>query len=228
MTIAEQKQALRRMIAVKRREHQSAELEEWSARILERVLDLDVYKSAGVVFAYMDLPGEVQTRALIERCWKDGKRVAVPRVERVIKLRTDEKTSGSGEASRAAGKTAGSGEPSKEAEITGGGRMKFYEIRSFAHLAPGAMHILEPDPAFCPSLDDAEDALVILPGVAFNRELNRPGYGGGYYDRYLHIHGSHPTVAAAFDFQVVSKVPHEKNDLRPEILVTENYTLYGS
>ena len=45
---------------------------------------------------------------------------------------------------------------------------------------------------------EEEKALMILPGVAFDRERHRVGYGGGFYDRYLSQHKQHPTAAVAF------------------------------
>lgn len=183
--ITAEKKTLRRMVAARRRECPGAEIARLSAQITERVLGLEPYTGAETVFAYLDLPGEVQTRDLIRRCLKDGKRVGVPKVE----------TSGAA------------------------GEMHFYEIRDFDHLLPGPMHLLEPDPGCCPCLDQEEEALVIMPGVAYDRALHRIGYGGGFYDRYLQTHEKHPTAAVAFDFQVFDEVPFANTDIRPQILI---------
>lgn len=51
-----------------------------SDTICERFFTLPEYRSAEVVFAYMDCKNEVQTKKVIEQCWKDGKTVAVPKV----------------------------------------------------------------------------------------------------------------------------------------------------
>lgn len=66
-----------------------------------------------------------------------------------------------------------------------------------------------------------EDALMILPGVAFDRFCSRIGYGGGYYDRYLEQHPSHDTVALAFSAQVFDQIPCDDKDIRPDRIVTE-------
>ncbi len=105
---------------------------------------------------------------------------------------------------------------------TEGQALHFYGIDSFSHLTRGAMGIMEPDPEFCPLMDGEEEALMILPGLAFDRSLGRVGYGGGYYDRYLAVHSCHPTVAAAFECQLFDKVPCGENDIRPRVLVTES------
>ena len=82
------------------------------------------------------------------------------------------------------------------------------------------MNILEPDPVVCACLDEEEDALMIMPGVAFDTKRHRIGYGGGFYDRYLQEHKKHPTAAAAFDFQLFDEVPYESTDICPDCLVT--------
>ena len=61
-----------------------------------------------------------------------------------------------------------------------------------------------------------------MPGVAFDEQRNRLGYGKGYYDRFLEKNPKHKTAAMAFDFQVQEKeLPHEKTDLKPDVIVTE-------
>ncbi len=99
--------------------------------------------------------------------------------------------------------------------------MHFYRIESFDHLVRGKMDILEPDPDYCPCMDEEEDALMILPGLAFDRSLHRVGYGGGFYDRYLADHRQHMTVAVAFECQIFDEVPFDERDICPRMLVTE-------
>ena len=96
--------------------------------------------------------------------------------------------------------------------------MTYYEITSFDQLVPGYFQIPEPEgceKAVC------EDALLIVPGVAFDRARHRVGYGQGFYDRYLDRHPHHTTVAVAFEFQVMDEVPFEELDILPQILITE-------
>ena len=102
-----------------------------------------------------------------------------------------------------------------------GKEMRFYRLRDFSELRKGAFGIPEPgdtEPA------GNEDTLVIMPGVAFDRELHRIGYGGGYYDRYLKEHPGIYSIALAFELQVLEKVPFLPHDIRPHILVTERTT----
>ncbi|TYO98313.1 5-formyltetrahydrofolate cyclo-ligase [Geothermobacter ehrlichii] len=64
--------------------------------------------------------------------------------------------------------------------------------------------------------------LLVVPGVVFDRDGHRLGYGRGYYDRALAGHGCRPLrVGLAFDLQVVDHVPREEHDVRLHVLVTE-------
>ena len=86
-------------------------------------------------------------------------------------------------------------------------------------LVPGFMDIPEPT-ASCEPVDPQEVDLVLVPGVAFDRQGNRLGYGGGYYDRFLQQCAA-PRVALAFATQLVDHVPTEPHDLRVHAVVTD-------
>lgn len=96
--------------------------------------------------------------------------------------------------------------------------MIYYILTTFDQLEDGYFHI--PEPAYG-EVADCEDALMILPGVGFDRNLHRCGYGGGFYDRYLEKHTKHVTCAVAFEFQIVDEVPAEPTDIFPQMLITE-------
>ena len=66
-----------------------------------------------------------------------------------------------------------------------------------------------------------ETAFLVVPGVAFDINRHRAGYGQGFYDRYLSQHPKHKTVAVAFEFQIVEEVPAEVTDIFPQKVVTE-------
>ena len=62
---------------------------------------------------------------------------------------------------------------------------------------------------------------VILPALAVDRNGNRLGFGAGYYDRFLtdvHL----PTIALAYDFQIVGEIPAESTDIPVSFIVTES------
>lgn len=95
--------------------------------------------------------------------------------------------------------------------------MEFGYIGSLDELRPGKYGILEP--VFYERAE--EPGLVIMPGVAFDDELHRIGYGGGYYDRYLEGRREFPVIALAFEWQVLASIPYESHDVCPDILITE-------
>ena len=74
-------------------------------------------------------------------------------------------------------------------------------------------------------LDPASIDVVAVPGVAFDREGRRIGYGGGYYDRFLRGLPAF-TVALAFDLQVADEaLPAGRSDLPVHAIVTEEETI---
>lgn len=102
--------------------------------------------------------------------------------------------------------------------VTGPGTMQYYYISSYEDVAPGYFNI--PEPVTETEAHD-EDALLIVPGVAFDKNRHRCGYGQGFYDRYLGQHTEHTTIAVAFDYQIVEEVPAGKYDIFPQRLMTE-------
>ena len=102
--------------------------------------------------------------------------------------------------------------------------MEFYEYDGV--LEKGAYGIQEPgniseDYRFMPEAGDK--CLIIIPGVAFDMERHRIGYGGGYYDRYLESLDEKYfyKLAVAYDFQILPSVPHNDKDIRPDNIITE-------
>lgn len=96
----------------------------------------------------------------------------------------------------------------------------FYLSDPDTDLEAGYYGIREPKEGLTP-IDDKAEALMLMPGVAFDEARHRTGYGGGFYDRYLEAHPQLKTVALAFEFQVKTEVPYEAFDIRPMKIVTE-------
>ena len=66
--------------------------------------------------------------------------------------------------------------------------------------------------------------ILLVPLVAFDGELNRIGYGGGFYDRYIKkIKKTKKliTFGLAFSFQKVNKIPTNKFDSKLDFIITE-------
>lgn len=92
-----------------------------------------------------------------------------------------------------------------------GDEMRFIWMEDLSLVEKGYAGIPEPI-ADGPVADD-ETALVLMPGMAFDKEGHRIGYGGGFYDKFLAREGSHPTLALCYDFQVVSHLETEEFDI---------------
>ena len=67
---------------------------------------------------------------------------------------------------------------------------------------------------------------VIVPFLAVDKQGNRLGYGGGYYDRYFAKNPNAKRVAYGFDFQIQSSVPTEKTDVKMDCIVTDQQVLF--
>lgn len=100
-----------------------------------------------------------------------------------------------------------------------GQEMRYFLIHSYEDVSPGYFGVPEPKE----ELEEAffEEALLIVPGVGFDENRHRCGYGKGFYDRYLSVHTKHKTIAAAFEFQIVDEVPADEHDVFPQVLMTE-------
>ena len=66
--------------------------------------------------------------------------------------------------------------------------------------------------------------LVIVPGLAFDKDLVRMGRGKGYYDRFLRKLGKVTKVGVCYDFQVSDDVPWSWHDVRMDKVITPSAT----
>lgn len=130
------------------------------------------WAAAGLALLYRNLPGEFSTVGLANAAWRQGKRVAMPRV-------------------------------------AGPGVLVLHEVRAWTDLRPGSFGIHEPV-ATLPTVQPEDVDLAIVPGVAWTKDGERLGRGGGFYDRLL------PRLKAAwgvgFDPQLLDEVPTEEHD----------------
>ena len=70
-----------------------------------------------------------------------------------------------------------------------------------------------PEPIDLTPVADDPTALVLMPGMAFDPEGQRCGYGGGFYDKFLASEPDHPTLALCYDFQVLPHLDTEEFDI---------------
>lgn len=98
-----------------------------------------------------------------------------------------------------------------------GDEMRFILVKDLTQITKRSFGLPEPI-ADAPIADD-ETALVLVPGLAFDKQGYRVGYGGGYYDRFLSREPQHPTVALCFDFQMVEQLPIEPYDIPADLVL---------
>ena len=92
-----------------------------------------------------------------------------------------------------------------------GDEMRFIWMDDLSKVEKGYAGIPEPI-ADGPVADDPQ-ALVLMPGLAFDPEGRRIGYGGGFYDRFLANEPEHPTLALCYAFQMMPKLETEEFDI---------------
>ena len=92
-----------------------------------------------------------------------------------------------------------------------GDEMKFIFIDDLTKVEKGYANIPEPI-ADGPVADD-ETALVLMPGLAFDPQGHRIGYGGGFYDKFLSREPNHPTLALCYEFQMLEHLETEAHDI---------------
>ena len=93
------------------------------------------------------------------------------------------------------------------------------KINSFAELNVDNYGILEPI-----SVDKEKIAsdfdIIVMPGVAFDKEGNRIGYGGGYYDKYLEKNiFKAKKIALAYEEQILEKIETDYHDIKVDFII---------
>jgi 5-formyltetrahydrofolate cyclo-ligase len=101
-----------------------------------------------------------------------------------------------------------------------GEQMQFYRVRELKELREGYKGIREPvghTERYVCNVSGTGRTLMLMPGVAFDSQRNRMGYGKGFYDRFL---ADKPelqlrTIGIGYACQMVEQVPSGEQDIRP-------------
>ncbi|KAF9528439.1 5-formyltetrahydrofolate cyclo-ligase [Crepidotus variabilis] len=204
--IKAQKQALRKSMAASLRPLSSDELKEQTKMIHARVMTLQHFKESKSVSCYLSMPSsEAGTSELVDSILDSGKRLFVPKVQ------------------------------SKDDSIMD--FLRVYSSEDLACLPAGTWGIKEPadsweDHERTSILRNKAEAelldMIILPGVAFDRNLLRLGHGKGYYDRFItaYVASGRPKpllVGICLREQLLPEgklVPGESHDWKLDVLVT--------
>jgi 5-formyltetrahydrofolate cyclo-ligase len=92
-------------------------------------------------------------------------------------------------------------------------------------LRPGYFGILEPVD-HCRELTYADLQLVVAPGLAFTRNGERLGYGGGFYDRFIERNNQVPVCSLTYNRLILDKLPVKNHDLPVDYLITETGVMH--
>lgn len=103
------------------------------------------------------------------------------------------------------------------------GELSFRQYTSYDDLRPASLGILEPQGRNYTDYHKID--MIIVPGVAFDRQMNRLGRGKGYYDRFL-SRTTIPRMGVCFDLQLRDRIPSETHDIKMNYIVSENEILW--
>ncbi len=112
------------------------------------------------------------------------------------------------------------------------GELELFWLENTEELELGMYRILEPKNELrtvaAKHFQPTDLDLVMVPGVAFDRNGGRTGHGKGYYDKLLqHARLDAPLIALAFECQMFEKIPAESHDIYMDKIVTENAVYTG-
>lgn len=176
-------------------------IREASNKISDNLFNSELYKNASLIFCFISCNDEVNTKSIILKSLDDNKNVVVPKI-------VDSK-------------------------------MQFYFLQNIPlekQTEIGAYNILEPKNNLL-RLDEKKikskalkNALLIFPGLAFDKTGNRLGKGKGFYDYYFEVASIQncsfskliKRVGVCYSIQIKEKIPTEINDIKMQFLITEN------
>ncbi|OCT11563.1 5-formyltetrahydrofolate cyclo-ligase [Paenibacillus pectinilyticus] len=109
--------------------------------------------------------------------------------------------------------------------------MNLHIISRYEDLESGAYGIREPRNDVPIEHDLGTLSMIVVPGLAFDMDFGRLGYGGGFYDRFMQLFAARGlkrpfAVAAAFDKQLIPAVPSSWHDFRVDGIVTESKMVF--
>lgn len=96
----------------------------------------------------------------------------------------------------------------------------FYIVNRFSQLENVYMHLLEPKVTETKKINKNDIDLLIVPGLLFDRNGYRIGFGGGYYDRFL-VRFENNKISLCSNRQILNTLPIDSFDIPVDYLVTE-------
>lgn len=99
--------------------------------------------------------------------------------------------------------------------------IKFYYINSLSELKCGAYGIEEPDISLCAEATADKETVVIVPGLSFDLNGYRLGFGKGYYDRFISSNTEPTYVGLCYSDCICKALPNNEYDKKVSAFVTE-------
>ncbi|MCX5776563.1 MAG: 5-formyltetrahydrofolate cyclo-ligase [Candidatus Firestonebacteria bacterium] len=81
--------------------------------------------------------------------------------------------------------------------------------------------VLEPERKSCNIFRERKIDVIVVPGLGFDQNCNRIGYGGGFYDKLLGEKVKAFNIGIAFNIQLIKNLPIEKHDISLDLVITE-------
>ncbi|QKS70913.1 5-formyltetrahydrofolate cyclo-ligase [Paenalkalicoccus suaedae] len=103
--------------------------------------------------------------------------------------------------------------------------LRFYELTDFAQLEETFFQLKEPNTRVSNEVKREEIDVILVPGLMFDLNGYRVGYGGGYYDRYL-ASSSALTLSICLDEQLIDHVPRNTYDVKVDQVLTPQREIY--
>ena len=101
---------------------------------------------------------------------------------------------------------------------TEGNDVLFYQVENLEDFTPGSFHVMEP---VSDKLLTAKKPLILTPGLVFDKQKNRMGYGKGYYDRYAASVPKAVKIGIAYEIQIAHNIPVDCYDVPMDYVLTE-------
>ncbi|MCB1108869.1 MAG: 5-formyltetrahydrofolate cyclo-ligase [Chlamydiia bacterium] len=89
----------------------------------------------------------------------------------------------------------------------------YYVPEIDGHLLQSPYHVLEPDPKLCSPIAKSNLDCILVPGLCFDQNNHRLGYGLGHFDRFLKDVLTTPIFGIGFKEQFIPKLPSEPHDM---------------
>lgn len=99
-----------------------------------------------------------------------------------------------------------------------GNDIVFYYINNLYDLEEGNFGILEPETNEI--VKDFDNSICIVPGIAFDKENNRIGYGRGFYDRFLENYNG-IKIGLTYKEFICDKIDTDENDIKMDIIIKD-------